>query len=276
MLGFKWVYVPQGMLEPWSLTQKKLKKRLYAYFIEYPLVRRATAIRAVSSPEQDNLRRIFPQQSIFLAPNSIETSKVPTKRIGLDTGVKQFLFLGRLHKKKGVAELVEAFATSQLANNESSRLLVVGPDQGERTAVKTIVRNYKCENVELLGALFGPEKDEILHQSQFYVLPSHSEGFPSSVLEAMNANCLPIISDGCNFPEAFNCDAAMRIEVKVASIRNGLEQAAKLTPASYEHYLDQARHLLDTHYSQHAVSNRIHSKFAELLSSNTVANQRPC
>lgn len=126
--GFKWVYVPHGMLEPWSMSQKKFKKMIYFNLFEKRFGRNADFVRAVGGPEFENLKHHF--SNVVLIPNG-------TDPIDLDFSVKtdsvrSFLFLARLHFKKGVVPLVEAWADSSLANNPGFQLNIAGPDDGER------------------------------------------------------------------------------------------------------------------------------------------------
>ena len=70
--GFVWVYTPHGMLEPWALQQKKVKKKIYLELFEKKWARYAAAIRAVSSTEAANLRSIFPSSKIIHISNGVD------------------------------------------------------------------------------------------------------------------------------------------------------------------------------------------------------------
>ena len=67
--GYKWIAVPHGMLEPWSLRQKWLKKKLYFHLSEYPKLKKADAIIAVGRPEFNNLKKYF--DKVYHIPNGI-------------------------------------------------------------------------------------------------------------------------------------------------------------------------------------------------------------
>ncbi|RYY15234.1 MAG: hypothetical protein EOO04_28930, partial [Chitinophagaceae bacterium] len=77
-LGYRWIYVPQGMLEPWPLQQKWLKKKIYFTLVEQRLAKTADLIRAVAKPEMNNLRRFFPSSDIRFIPNGVKVQDTVT------------------------------------------------------------------------------------------------------------------------------------------------------------------------------------------------------
>lgn len=62
------------------------------------------------------------------------------------------------------------------------------------------------------GALFGHDKEAMLHYANAFVLPSYSEGLPMAVLEAWAHRIPVLMTDACNLPESFSEGAAWRIE----------------------------------------------------------------
>lgn len=101
------------------------------------------------------------------------------------------LFLGRLGHNKGIYEIVEAI--SRLAPDfPEIRLLAAGDGELEQVQDKAVVLGV-ADHVEILGWVTGDAKNELLMRASIYVLPSHAENLPMSVLEAMAAG-LPVIS----------------------------------------------------------------------------------
>jgi len=221
--GYKWVYVPQGMLEPWSMRQKHLKKATYLSLIEKPMVRKASLIRAVSSPELNHLGQIFPGQYIIQIPNGVRNNFVSAQ----DDGQQGFLFMSRLHEKKGVVPLVQGWVRSGLHLDPGCHLYIAGPDHGELVKIRNIIESSNIMNVSFCGILDDQGKIEYFSKSDFFILPSFSEGFPTSVIEAMAAGLTPIISSGCNFPEAFEAGMALRLEPDVDVIAECLQRARR-------------------------------------------------
>jgi len=217
-VGYKWIYVPHGMLEPWSLKEKHVKKSIYFYLIEYNLSKFADLVRAVSANEAKNLNRFY--KNVFLQPNGINTyqySISPDNRL-----VKNILFMARLHHKKGIIPLVQAWLLSNLNNNETYKLIIAGKDDGELQLLQKHILSNKTNNVAYVGTVYNQDKINVLKQSSFFILPSFSEGFPTSIVEALDFGLIPIITDGCNFPELFEEQLAIKITTEINSICSAL------------------------------------------------------
>lgn len=204
--GFSWVYVPQGMLEPWSLNQKKIIKYIYYNLQEYPFTNKADTIRAVSSPEAEILSRKY--TNVKMIPNGVELPALHVLENKTESPVI-CLFMARLHYKKGIIPLVKGWLKSELNNNLNYKLIIAGPDQGELSTITDLIE--PSLNIEYVGIASGKLKQELLTKSSFYILPSFSEGFPTSVIEAMSYGVIPLISVGCNFPEAIQQEMAFQI-----------------------------------------------------------------
>ncbi len=212
--GFKWIYVPHGMLEPWSMQHKRWKKWLYFQLLEKPLGKYAAVVRAVGSAERQNLHTMF-GTSVVLVENGVT---IPTTISQKQVVPIRFLFMARLHFKKGILPLVQAWQQVMI-NQQNVQLVIAGPDEGELQ----LIQPFFTDNVQYVGAVYGAEKMQLLATSHYYILPSLSEGFPVSVLEAMSYGCIPIITEGCNFSTVFQQQLGYQIESNVASIATVLQ-----------------------------------------------------
>ncbi len=111
-------------------------------------------------------------------------------RIGPDEQI--VLFLSRLHYKKGLDLLIEAFAKSAQPN---WRLCIVGPDDGYGCEAQQLIDQHELnERALIVGPLYGQDKYDAYGAADVYVLPTRGvEGLPTTVLEACQTNT-PIIS----------------------------------------------------------------------------------
>ncbi|MEZ6123688.1 MAG: glycosyltransferase [Planctomycetaceae bacterium] len=260
-LGFPWIYVPQGMLEPWSLQQHAFRKRLYWKLVESRCVRSASVVRAVSSSEKANLQALLRDADVRLIPNGIESVSEEFRNANSGT---TFLFLGRLHHKKGSARLVESFCRLPQSTAPGVELIVAGPDQGELARIRSLQSQFPNANLRYVGPVYGKAKEELLQTAQFFVLPSHSEGFPTSVVEAMGAGCIPLISDGCNFPEAKRNGVCLNIGTSVESIGSGIAQALQMDSLQRAQMSEAARLFILRHYTARPVAEAQAAVFHEL------------
>lgn len=227
--GFLWMAVPHGMLEPWSISQKPVRKWLYLNLLEKRYLRRADKIRAVAKPEFDRLAGIFGRSVVWI-PNGIEAQdeSPPEEK---ELACLNFLFMGRLHHKKGIMPLLEGWVKSSLALRSDCSLKIAGPDDGELGKLRACLnRKGMAKNVEYLGPVYGLNKRKLLETSHFFILPSYSEGFPTSVLEAMHHGLIPLISKGCNFPEILESGLAIEVEPDPSIVADALDHAVTLGP----------------------------------------------
>jgi glycosyltransferase involved in cell wall biosynthesis len=255
--GFGWMAVPHGMLEPWSMQQKRVKKLIYANFIELPKLNKANLIRAVGKPEADNLTKKFSKKT-QLIPNGVAFAKAESKDFSYPIKV---LFMARLHHKKGIIPLVQAWKKSLLHNNPNYQLTIAGPDDGELIRLEAELKD--ASNISYNGAVYGEDKTFLLKTHHFYVLPSFSEGFPTSVVEAMSFGLIPVISTGCNFPEVFNAKLAILIEPN--EIQLGLTQLSNMEREDTKLNAEKVYDFAFKNYNNQIISEHMTQVYQTLL-----------
>jgi glycosyltransferase involved in cell wall biosynthesis len=110
-----------------------------------------------------------------------------------------FLFLSRIHRKKGCDLLLESFGRLAAAHPDLD-LVMAGPDQeGLRPDLETQARRLRIEHrVHWTGMLEGDLKWGSFHAAEAFVLPSHQENFGVAVVEALACGVPALISDKVN------------------------------------------------------------------------------
>jgi|GEM_PF-708281 len=225
--GFKWVYTPHGMLEPWSMNQKALLKSFYFTSIEGPKSRKASGVRAVGKPERENLLEHY--KRVVFIPNG--HSPKPSNFARPQEPI-QFVYLARFHPKKRPLQLVQAWLASPLSQDIGFRLVMAGPDEeNTRAGLEKLITDAGCTSLVVQDPVYGAEKVKLLRQSHFFILPSLSEGFPTSVIEAMSEGLIPLLSQGCNFPDVFEHKLALDSGTHPPTIQKAIEEAASIAPA---------------------------------------------
>jgi len=205
-----YVVSPQGMLDPWALGHKKLRKRVYGSLIEWWTLRKAAAIHAVTDSEARDAKRLRLKPPVVIVPNAIDGSEFATlpDRSKLSTrysalwGETVVLFLGRIHPKKGLDVLVKAFC-KVARTRENVMLVIAGPDEiGYRRRLESYLETEGAKARFLFtGMLRGDERLAALAAADLFVLPSYSEGFPVAAVEAMAAGLPVILSRACRIPD---------------------------------------------------------------------------
>jgi glycosyltransferase involved in cell wall biosynthesis len=129
-------------------------------------------------------------------------------------GKRVLLFLGRIHPKKGVDLLIEAFAVVASAD-PSLQLVIAGPDQvGWQEALERQAEALGIgDRISWPGMLRGDLKWGAFHAAELFCLPSHQENFGIAVAEAL----------ACGLPVAIG--EPVNISGEVAEAKAGLVHA---------------------------------------------------
>ena len=205
------VISPQGMVEPWALSNSAWKKRIFGALVENDNLARAACIQALSAGEATDVRKMGLECPIALVPNGFDVGSVPgaSAREGLCSVLPEIgqrrvvLYLGRVHPKKGLLPLVEAWARIVYDRSDAAAgwvLVVAGPDQlGHTGEVKVRVRALGIDtHVIVAGPMYGADKAAMLAKTELFVLPSFSEGLPMALLEAMAWGIPVLATRACN------------------------------------------------------------------------------
>ena len=176
-LNIPYVETPRGMLEPWSLAQKKWKKRLALWLYQMSDLNHAAFIYTTADEEAKNVKALGVKAPCAVIPNGIEIDSYKC-RTSIDVVKKQVLFLSRIHVKKGIELLIEAW--SRIVNEFPGwRLMIVG--NGEATYIESLKamaeRLGVGESVTISEPVFGEAKVRLYQSSSLFVLPSYSENF---------------------------------------------------------------------------------------------------
>ncbi|HXD00700.1 MAG TPA: glycosyltransferase [Verrucomicrobiae bacterium] len=262
------IYHPQGMLEPWILRRSRWKKRVVGLLFERRNMRACRLWRALTFKEADQIRHQGFSAPIVVAPNGVlladYDAELPVRaasRLTLSDRArerKRLVFMARLHPKKGLDLLIPAWA--KLKDRHAGwELLIAGPDENGycATVVKMIQELGVSSCTTLVGPVTGASKLELLKSADLFVLPSHSEGFPVSVLEAMACRVPVIGTDACNFAELETEGGGWLCEANPDSVQKALEAALHSSATERKSRGETARKLVEQRYTWPAISATI-------------------
>ncbi|MCL5784059.1 MAG: glycosyltransferase family 4 protein [Patescibacteria group bacterium] len=134
----------------------------------------------------------FNQNRLSKIYNGINTLKY--QKSNYPKNINSFFFIGRLIKDKGIQELLKAFQI--LIKKYPNKKLYIGGDGEEKEYVLNFIKNNKLKNnVYYLGFIDKDLKETFFQRGDCLVLPSYTEGFPISILEALLYKRLIICSD---------------------------------------------------------------------------------
>jgi glycosyltransferase involved in cell wall biosynthesis len=227
-----------GMLEPWALRNARWKKSVCGVLYEHACLAKAACIHVCSENELASARGFGLKNPIAVIPNGVVLPPAvnrPTADARLSAnGRSVLLYLGRIHPKKGLVNLLRAWACLRGRSfgplNDWS-LSIAGWDQGGHQAElqSLAVQLGIGDDVRFVGPQFGDGKVAALQSADAFVLPSFSEGLPMAVLEAWSY-CKPVLmTPQCNLAEGFEAGAAVSAEPTTSGLAEGLAQVMSAT-----------------------------------------------
>ena len=269
-------YHQRGVFDPERLKFRSLKKRIYLQFFEKPILRRTTALIALTTAEVDSYRRLGLKSPCVVIPNGIDVAAYQGKQgdltcLGIDPDQIVILFLARLHPIKGVDLLLEAFARIQ-RNHPRAVLVLAGPDEfGMKERLSAAARRSCPGRVIFPGMVQGELKNRLLARADLFCLPSIAEGFSMAVLEALSSGTPVLLSSGCHF-EDVERGGAGRIVPRRADAWADAMDAMLADSALRQTMGERGRRLVSERYAWENISNQLVDVYSRALSARHQAN----
>ena len=209
-VGIPFIIRPHGNLDPFLMKQSRYcfpLKKIYEHLFDIPNLNHAAAIHYTSDEEAQQALPLGLSSKPMVMPNGIDWQSykhLPSKgifrhSIGITKRQKLVLFLGRINFKKGLDLLIPALGHVS-KKIPDVHLAIVGPDNDHYLEkVRQWCKAQHIEaNVSFVGYLDPDKAREAYIDANIFVLPSYSENFGMTVVEAMACGCPVIISDRVN------------------------------------------------------------------------------
>lgn len=166
---------------------------LFKAYTRYVLAKADTVI-VTSKKCKNDLCAFTAEQKIHILPNCVQSSgeQIPHS---VDRKVSNALFLGSIGPQKGVFDMIDAVSRLSV-NGHNVHFWVAGYEErdGDYQIAREKIAEYQIDGrCELVGEISGKTKQKYLKEMDFLVLPSHNEGMPMVILEAL-AEGRPVIS----------------------------------------------------------------------------------
>ncbi|MEB3296618.1 MAG: glycosyltransferase [Cyanobacteriota bacterium] len=200
-LGKPYILRTIGQLNSWSLTQSPHRKQLFLSLFDQANILGAAALHFTSDFERSESERLSGSTYSFVLPLGVEAEDIREPSLIAaafhDHRSKplSFLFLSRLHPKKQLPLLFEALQLLKKNNPGRSWQLDVAGDGNSSylDSLKVISHSLGIsDQIRWHGHVSGEAKAALLRESDWFVLPSLSENFGISVVEALKLG-LPVI-----------------------------------------------------------------------------------
>lgn len=256
-----------GMLEPWSLRQSKIKKKLAMSLYQHKDLIRASCLHATAESEAENIRRLGYKNPIAIIPNGIDVNEYPLKKSVKSNGKRKILFLSRIHPKKGIEILIDAWEAINISLRRDWEIEIAGNGESEyiESLEQKILSSSLQDEIKIIGPKFGLDKIKCYHSADLFVLPTYSENFGIVIAEALSCGLPVITTKGTPWDDLIRVDAGSWIDIGVESLKNTLENYLVKKQDDLKHMGENGRRLIEEKYSIESVGNNFLKLYKWLL-----------
>lgn len=258
-LGIKVILSPHGMLEPWIMAHNPWKKKLGLFLYQKKAIERAEYLHATAQMEEVSIKGLGFKNPISIVPNGIDLRDViETKQ---KYGSKKMVFLSRIHPKKGIELLLEAWRNSA---TDGWILEIAG--NGDEKYIESLIQSGKdLKNVSFVGAKYGEAKWDFLRSADVMVLPTHSENFGIVVAEALAVGVPVITTQGTPWEDLEIHQCGWWIVLSASNLEKIISKSIYTSVDELENMGKNGRKLVAEKYEIKAVTNNIIELYQKVL-----------
>ncbi|MFT5114187.1 MAG: glycosyltransferase involved in cell wall biosynthesis [Parasphingorhabdus sp.] len=176
--------------------------QLYQRLVRYVL-NRSNSVFVLSRYWKNYVESISDNPDIRVINNfpSPEFEDIYEKRDFSKHEITELLFMGYIGQRKGIYDLVKAVALLKTQGIKGFRISVGG--NGEVDNLRTLIADKGLEDYfTVIGWVSGEQKYELLKKSHLLLLPSHNEGLPIAILEALSSGLAVLSTRVGGIPDA--------------------------------------------------------------------------
>ena len=273
--GIPYVLQAHGSLT--AFLQKGMLKKIFDRLWGYRILKDAAKVIAVTQMEVEQYKSMgVSEDKIEIVPNGIDLTEFDNlpergefrKKYGLDSNRRVILYLGRIHKTKGIDLLVKAFA--RLSNDFSdTKLAIAGPDDGYLPALKKLVADLEIsDKVLFIGPLYGKEKTSAYADADVFVNPRPDEIFGVVFIEALACGTPVICSTGCGIADVIDGQVGLAVpynEEQLSSAILRMLSDAKLR----QEFGDSGKSLVREQFNWDNIAGQVEDIYQSVVTSNT-------
>jgi len=252
--GIPRVVSTRGMLEPWAISHKGLKKKIAWRLYQRRDLKQALCHIAAGEAEARSLQDLELGVPIAIVPNGVDVPEERPFSIASESEKacrkgreKTVLFLGRIYPIKGLPMLIEAWAH---VRPDGWHLRIAGPDEaGHRKQVERAVSAAGLGDVVCFAGPIEPQmRTSVFLDADLFILPTHSESFGMVVAEAL-AHGVPVLTTtAAPWSVLRESGCGWWVDATVEGIADGLRQATRLDSDTLRSMGAKGRALVDAKF----------------------------
>ena len=277
--GIPRVVSTRGMLEPWALNHKGLKKQIAWRLYQRRDLKQALCHIATGEAEAQSLQDLGLRVRIAIVPNGVDVpeerpfSASESEQACRNGQKRTALFLGRIYPIKGLPMLIEAWAR---VRPDGWHLRIAGPDEAghQKQVERAVTAAGLGDVVSFTGPVEPQMKTPAFLDADLFILPTHSESFGMVVAEAL-AHSLPVLTTtrapwsilqerGCGWS----------VDATVDGITEGLCRATGLDNEALRDMGKKGRALVVEKFSWKRIADLMLSTYEEVLAARDRSEKR--
>lgn len=264
-------YVLQAHGSVLPFFQKEKLKEIFDKFWGFDILHDASRVFALTEVEKEQyLKMGVREDKIEIVPLGInldEYQTLPSKgkfksKYNLNDTDKLILFLGRIHKIKGLDLLIKSF---NRVSNDNVKLAIVGGDYGFRENLDELIEEYGLtDKVIFPGVLTGEAKIEALVDCDMFVMPSRYESFTTSGLEAMACGKPLVLTENNHIQTWVKDNVGLVCEFNEKDLSECIKTLLK-NETLCETFGKNGRKLIENKYDWNKVSKQIECIYEKII-----------
>lgn len=223
------IFAPRGELMISSIVIKAWKKKPFIFICKATGIHKRVLFHGTSEQERQELSEVFPGARITLAPNLGHQREPTVRQLRKSTNPLRVVSVGRISSKKNIVLAINALAKVTVP----VQFDIIGPLEDMnylalcKAAADLLPKNIECR---FLGPI--PHQDMFATLSKYDVLlhPTLGENFGHTILEAMQAGLLPIVTDQTFWNFIEEQQAGLVLPCTIDAFTNAIERIDRMTP----------------------------------------------
>ena len=259
----------RGMLEPWALAHKRVKKKLAWLAYQKRDLNRATALHATADSEAEVIANLGLLPRVVVLPNGVDIPAAAASHTRVPNQPRTALFLSRIHPKKGLDRLIDAW---KAVRPRGWRLRIAGPGASGYCdeVARRIARAGLERQVVLEGPLYGADKTRAFTSADAFLLPSHSENFGIVVAEAL-AHGVPVLTTTATPWQALESEhCGWWVPSTSAAIVRGLTEVVAASDETRKAMGARGRALVKRQFAWRAIAKNMRAAYESIVEQSRV------
>lgn len=266
--GYKVVYTPHGMLEPYAIARHYWTKKLPAILMfQRKGLQVCDLIHSTAETEKINLLKLGWNDRVCVIPNCVQIDDIKMKQSWKRK--KKVLFLSRVHPKKGINFLIEA--VGQMKGDFAGYTFTIAGPGEEAYAKELKALAERCGVADLfdfIGPVYAEDKWPLYRAADLFVLPTWSENFGIVVPEAMASGTPVMTTLGTPWAEMNEVGCGWCTEIGIEPTKEALHKFLSCSEAELERMGRRGRKLVEEKYTSEAISRQFVNMYKSLMENN--------